>query len=218
MSINFSAYSLSLVVLFLSLMNAHADIVYVWSGVFFGNGGAITKLDTNGVAFLFPTNDVAAWNGPVGLALDNLGNLYAGVPSNSFIWRFSPNGTYSRVGGGDSMSGLGFDDIGELYATAPNFTVVFKLNGYGGSQLTASNSTYNSCSPPMSYPLNLCIGPKGSENPGLAFTVLATTNASLALTNWMAVGGVTEISNGFYQFADPRATNGIQTFYRVLAQ
>jgi len=37
------------------------------------------------------------------------------------------------------------------------------------------------------------------------------------LTNWTALGGVTEISPGQFQFTDPQATNSPQRFYRVQA-
>ncbi len=54
--------------------------------------------------------------------------------------------------------------------------------------------------------------------PGYNFTVLATTNISPALTNWMALGQATysPAGPGFYQFVDPGAgTNQPQRFYRV---
>jgi len=56
-----------------------------------------------------------------------------------------------------------------------------------------------------------------TENSGLAFMVLATTNASLPLTNWTSLGSVVEISPGSYQFADPHATNITERFYQVVA-
>ena len=52
---------------------------------------------------------------------------------------------------------------------------------------------------------------------GALFGVLATTNLSLPLTNWTALGGVTEISPGRFQFAEPQATNNSQRFYRAFA-
>jgi hypothetical protein len=52
---------------------------------------------------------------------------------------------------------------------------------------------------------------------GGLFGVLATTNVSLPLTNWMALSGVMEIAPGQFQFSDPQATNGGQRFYRLYA-
>jgi hypothetical protein len=47
--------------------------------------------------------------------------------------------------------------------------------------------------------------------------VLATTNLSLPLSNWTALGGVVEISPGQFQFTDPQAANGGRRFYRTFA-
>jgi len=47
---------------------------------------------------------------------------------------------------------------------------------------------------------------------GAIFGVLTTTNVALPLTNWTALGGVTEISPGQFQFTDPQATNNPQSF------
>ena len=50
---------------------------------------------------------------------------------------------------------------------------------------------------------------------GSTFTVLATTNVSLPLSTWTALGGATEVSPGHFQFTDPQAFNYRQRFYRV---
>jgi hypothetical protein len=52
--------------------------------------------------------------------------------------------------------------------------------------------------------------------PNVDFTALSSTNLALPLTNWMALGNVTEISSGQYQFTDTSATNRAQ-FYRVVS-
>ncbi|HEX5221736.1 MAG TPA: kelch repeat-containing protein [Verrucomicrobiae bacterium] len=52
---------------------------------------------------------------------------------------------------------------------------------------------------------------------GATFGVLASTNASLPLTQWTALGGIVEASPGQFQFTDPHATNSPQHFYRVRA-
>jgi uncharacterized delta-60 repeat protein len=52
---------------------------------------------------------------------------------------------------------------------------------------------------------------------GALFGMLTTTNLALPLTNWMALGGVIEISPGQFQFTDPQATNDGQRFYRAYA-
>src|SRR5712671_2613271 len=104
--------TLALATLLLDSINAHADTVYVWS-----NDGTIQKFATNGVGTLV-TNNISGWNGPVGLACDNVGNLYVGCPGDSSIRKFSPDGTTSLIGYIDSTSGLAFDSTGDLYATS----------------------------------------------------------------------------------------------------
>jgi hypothetical protein len=50
---------------------------------------------------------------------------------------------------------------------------------------------------------------------GVSFTALGTTNLSLPLSDWTALGGVTEVSPGQFQFTDPQATNSSQRFYLI---
>jgi uncharacterized delta-60 repeat protein len=50
---------------------------------------------------------------------------------------------------------------------------------------------------------------------GALFGVLATTNPALPLSNWTALGRVTEVSPGQFQFTDPQATNTARRFYRL---
>jgi hypothetical protein len=54
-----------------------------------------------------------------------------------------------------------------------------------------------------------------ANSPGASFSVLATTNLSLPLSNWMVLAGVTEVAPGQFQLTDPQATNSPQRFYRV---
>src|SRR6266478_828507 len=147
-SMSFSRLALALTALFLNSINTHADVVYVWS-----NDGTIQKFDANGVGSLFTTNNLSGWNGPVGLALDNVGNLYAGAPGESYIWKFLPNGTRSLIGYIDSISGLAFDGTGHLFATSPNYTEIGKCDyaqAWGYFDLSTNYSQLH-----LSYPINL---------------------------------------------------------------
>ncbi len=92
-----------------------ADEVYVCGYV-----GPLLKLSANGVASLVTTN-LSVGNGPIGLVCDNVGNVYAGEPGTSTIWRFSPEGNTANVGIADSVSGLAFDRTGILYVTVPGY-------------------------------------------------------------------------------------------------
>jgi uncharacterized delta-60 repeat protein len=53
------------------------------------------------------------------------------------------------------------------------------------------------------------------NSPGAPFSVLTTTNATLPLSAWTVLDGVTEIAPGQFQFTDPQATNYTQRFYLV---
>jgi hypothetical protein len=53
---------------------------------------------------------------------------------------------------------------------------------------------------------------------GATFTVLASTDVGLPLSNWTVLGGVPETSPGQYQFTDPQAVNGPRRFYRVVGK
>jgi hypothetical protein len=50
---------------------------------------------------------------------------------------------------------------------------------------------------------------------GALIGVLATTNPALPLSNWTALGGVTEVSPGQFQFTDQQAANSARRFYRI---
>lgn len=368
-------FALAAAALLLSSINTHADLVYVWC-----DDGTIQRFSTNGAGSLFATNNLSAWNGPVGLALDNVGNLYAGFPDGSTIWKFLPDGSRSSSSSSpiDSVSGLAFDHAGILFATSPNYIEICRLTynlGYGyvlvtppGSNYTQANlsgpispafdsagniyvanntnaitwpfisstsydNTIQKFTPDLtplgafatnlnnpwglafdssgnlyvsssgdelvyrftpggygsifSYGISLLSDPRGlafdsggnlyvanagngtivkinpggtgsvfasglsgptsiaifpglnvwsatginlsnpqttsngafqfvfSDNPGLAFMALGTTNASKPLTNWTMLGAVSEVSPGHYQFSNPQATNSGQWFYRI---
>lgn len=52
---------------------------------------------------------------------------------------------------------------------------------------------------------------------GALFGVLASTNPAQPSSNWTALGGVTEVSPGQFQFTDLQATNTPRRFYRLRA-
>jgi hypothetical protein len=51
--------------------------------------------------------------------------------------------------------------------------------------------------------------------PGTHFTLVSTTNVSLALSNWIVTGMANEVSPGQFQITDSGATNLPRKFYRV---
>ena len=113
-----------------SLFNSLADSVFVWCG-----DGTVHGYLTNGTTVTL-TNNFDGWNGPVGLAFDNLGNLYIGQPSASYVWLYTPSGELSVFGYVDSVSGLAFNNSGELISIIPNWANVQKLPFTGGQYWT----------------------------------------------------------------------------------
>lgn len=95
---------------------AFADTVYVWCA-----DGTIHRFNSNGVELVFPTT-LSGWNGPVGLAVNDVGILHAGFPGGSKVVTFSTSGVGQWPDGSvDSVSGLSFDGTGTLYVTIPNY-------------------------------------------------------------------------------------------------
>ncbi|MEO6969795.1 MAG: NHL repeat-containing protein, partial [Chthoniobacterales bacterium] len=90
----------------------------------------ITKYDANGNGSAFTGAFV---NGPNGVALDSIGNLYV-TTNNNTIEKFAPNGTDLGVFASTGLNfalGLAFDRNGNLYAAnnGTNTVEVFTPNG-----------------------------------------------------------------------------------------
>lgn len=143
-----------------SLFNSLADTVYVWCG-----DGTVHGYLTNGTTVTL-TNNFDGWNGPVGLAFDNLGNLYIGQPSASYVWLYTPSGELSVFGYVDSVSGLAFDSSGQLIGTIPNYVefgqLVFLGEYHGVPSPYSTNNTENTASP-MTYPVVLAMDNSDSK-------------------------------------------------------
>ena len=54
-----------------------------------------------------------------------------------------------------------------------------------------------------------------TNTPGTTYTILATTNLSLSVSNWTNLGTTTETSAGQFQFTDTQAADAPLRFYRV---
>ncbi len=54
-----------------------------------------------------------------------------------------------------------------------------------------------------------------TNTPGTTYTLLATTNLSLAISNWPTLGIVTDSVPGQFQFTDTQAATNRQRFFRV---
>jgi hypothetical protein len=115
-------------------------------------------------------------------------NSFNSVP----VWNFPPGWALATVFVNGIQSTSSIVNISVPIPTPPFLNGAKKLND-GSFQFTFTNSV------------------------GAIFGVLTTTNMSLAFTNWTALGGVTEISPGQFQFTDPQATNNPRRFYNVRA-
>ena len=63
-------------------------------------------------------------------------------------------------------------------------------------------------------------GPGGFQlqfngDPAAGYSVVGSTDASLALSNWVYLGPATQLSNGLFQYNDAQATNYPLRYYRV---
>jgi len=199
----------------------------------------IEKFSTN-FTYLgsFATNLNHQW----GLAFDNAGNLYVansgtnGLLNNSIV-KFTPNGAGSifatAASGLSSPRGLAFDSSGNLYVANYGKGTILKYPPVGvrsifvsGLKAPTSIAIFPGLQVWSAKPIRLLlpsIQPAGSfqfdvaGNQGLSFKVLATTNVSLALTNWSLIGAMSELSPGLYRFIDTEATNNAQRYYRIFA-
>jgi hypothetical protein len=111
-------------------------------------------------------------------------------------------------------------DVADL---APgDHVVTFLLNSYGIPNASFILSNFALWSIPAEVRLTDVRNVAGSIVqfsftciPGTNFNVLSTTNLTVQLTNWVILGNATEVFPGYYQFADTKATNCSQRFYRV---
>jgi hypothetical protein len=111
-------------------------------------------------------------------------------------------------------SGHGFNSVVVHYDAPP------PTGGDYGVIFVADNMTVTPAPPPifLSQAARLASGAfqfAFTNTPGATFTALAATNLALPLTNWTALGGVTETSPGQFLFTDLQATNSAQRFYRI---
>jgi len=151
--------------LILPLAHTCADEVYVC-----GYGGPLQKFSSGGVASLVTTN-LSGQDGPIGLVCDNVGNVYAGEPSSSTIWRFAPDGNTFVAGfPDDSVSGLAFDTTGILYVTIPNYDALFLPDYLSGKYYLSGFSAGTGIN--LIYPITLAL-----DNSNSAY-VANNTNAA----------------------------------------
>jgi len=134
------------------------------------------------------------------------------MPGNSFTFVFNS---------ADSPDTLNQDSS---YYPVPTLTS-FVFNDYSMSDAGAEFVVTQTGTPPPPPVLNgLAVTGDGSFHlsftnmPGYTFTILGTTNLSLAMTDWTVMGQVTDMppGSGSYQFVDSGAvTNPTPRYYRA---
>lgn len=204
-------------------------------GIFNYSGGTLNNCTISGNAGsvgggiysagpLTLTNTIVAGNSALVTGPDIAGS-YSGT--NNFIGgdpKLAPLGNY----GGPTqtmqpLSGSPVIDAGNDSVT--NFLtsdqrVSPRLSG-AHVDIGAVEMLFNTQSGPLPSLKNFTYSGNGFQfsfagTPSADFTALTATNPALPLTNWTALGNITEISSGQYQFTDTTATNPAQ-FYRVVS-
>jgi hypothetical protein len=140
---------LAVLILTAGLRNSIGDSIFVWCG-----DGTVHGYLTNGTTITL-TDDFDGGNGPIGLTFDNLGSLYIGQPSESYIWLLYPADLLSTIGYVDSISGLAFNNSGEMIGTIPNYDTVEKLP-FVGEYVTLPH-LYNTNTTLVNVPAGLAV-------------------------------------------------------------
>jgi GH25 family lysozyme M1 (1,4-beta-N-acetylmuramidase) len=118
----------------------------------------------------------------------------AGVFTNWAFWQYN----YSGSAGG--ISPIDLDVCHDDFAPLSSYLIPSAAAGFSLQSATLDGSGFH-----VSF----------TNVPGTHFTLVASTNAATALSNWTVVAGSTEVSPGQFQLLDSGATNLSRRFYRV---
>lgn len=104
--------------------------------------GELRRIDPDGSEHLVATLPTGSGFGPLGLAVDAPGNVYAGVvtfdPETHGVWRVTPSGETSRLPGSADIgfpNGVAFDDRGTLYVTDSIGGAVWRIPRGGSAEV-----------------------------------------------------------------------------------
>jgi GH25 family lysozyme M1 (1,4-beta-N-acetylmuramidase) len=131
--------------------------------------------------------------------------IYGNPPANGFTnatgmfnnWAFWQYG----IGSAGGISPIDLDVCHDEFAPLVSYLIPTATPAFRFASLNFNSST--------GFQLSF------TNVPGTHFTLLSSTNAALALSNWTVVATATEISPGQFQITDPGATNLPLRFYRV---
>ena len=139
-------------------------------------------------------------------------------PTGLSIYRWADNGlpVYS-TGAGTNLTVL-FD--GSILTRANNDTTWKRLGSNTGLGSAWQQVVIAVTSPALKNTARLVNGSVQfgfTNQPGMTFTVLTSTNVALPLAQWTPLGAPVESPAGTYQFTDSAATNYARRFYRAVS-
>jgi hypothetical protein len=169
------------------------------------------------VEFSTPLTDFSILYAPEEYACDSSATMRVSAYLNSALVGTATTNAQAGTWPSETLrlsSAQGFDKVVVHYDQPP------VTGGDWGPVFMADNMTVTPAQPPIVLSQATRQGNGAfqfafTNVPGATFTVLASTNAALSLSNWNVLGIVTEISSGQYQFTDLQATNQPLCFYRV---
>jgi hypothetical protein len=169
------------------------------------------------------TNSAALFDGPGGISLDALGDLFVADCYSSVIRKITPAGTnwvVDTIGGLANATGSN-DGTNSMARFDTPFGVCVDANGvvYVADSDNQTIRAGSATSPAPANP-NIAVAPAGIDislnwqaTPGLKYQVQTTTN--LSTQAWQNVGLTTLATNSVVLFVGSSATN-VQRFYRVM--
>ncbi len=157
------------------------------------------------------------------------GDLAFAAPTN-LQFKFAANGTWATNWGDSTQTQTNLPVSGTAQSAGANISANIVTNGtyrFQFNDQTAAYSVQLLSAAVVPVPPLLTGAPlKGANSfhlaftnvPNASFTLLATTNIALSLSNWTALGPIQETAAGFYQYTEGMNTNGPHRFYRVRSQ
>lgn len=99
----------------------------------------VRKIAFDGTQSILATLSKATSRPLLGVAVDNLGNVYAALNDSAAatgVWRITPSGSaalYAGIPGAVALNGLAFDKTGNLYVTDSITGTIYQISPGGGS-------------------------------------------------------------------------------------
>jgi hypothetical protein len=169
------------------------------------------------VSFSAPVTDFSILYAPQELACDSSATMRATAYMNTTLVGTTTTNAQAGTWPTETLrfsSAQGFDKVVVHYDKAP------VTGGDFGPIFMADNMTVTPVPPPIVLDRAALLADGTfqlafTNSPGRSFSVMCSTNLALPLTNWYALGAVTEISAGSYQFTDLNAPSRKKCYYKV---